>query len=164
MNLPDSSRFPGPDELWLPGVTRKAQTTHEFMDWVNSAAMEPVFDRLATEALRMNEDLGSDQLMGKRGLWLLLVVEAICRQQGSVGLGENNDAEMAEGVGIISEMILGAAGAAYMIQEPLRSQQFWKDFILALSMAWGGPAIILGLNPHRLYAVQIRRLRDSQSR
>jgi hypothetical protein len=91
----------------------------------------------------------------------LLAVEAVCRQERSVSLEPNNDAEMLKGVEIISEMILAAAGA-YGKSEPLNSLEFWRDFIFALSMAWGGPATMLKLNPNHLYAVQIRRVRDTQ--
>ena len=162
MKLPHDSRFPSPENLWLPGVSRKAETTDEFMAWAKCAEMKPVFDKLASEALRLKDELGPDEVAGKRGLWLLLAVEAVCRQQSAVQLGTEAEAEFAEGIEIISEMALGAAGA-YGQPEPMKSQEFWKDFIFALCAAWGGMATAIELDPHRLYAVQIRRLRDARS-
>lgn len=162
MKLPDQSRFPAPENSWLPGVTRKAQTIDEFMSWAKCAEMRSVFDKLAVDAVHMKEYLGSEELSGKRCLWLLLAVESVCRQESSVRLEPNNEAEMVEGVEIVSEMMLAAAGACGK-PEPLKSQDFWRDFIFALCMAWGGPATMLELDPHHLYAVQIRRLRDSLS-
>src|SRR5207248_2328601 len=103
--------------------TRKAQTPDEFMAWATCAEMVPIFDDLAAEALRMKEDMGSD-VAGPRGLWLLLAVEAVCRQERSVGL-KSNDAEMLVGVEIISEMLLTAA-VKYGKPEPFTSQGFWR--------------------------------------
>jgi len=160
MKLPDESRFPGSEGSWLPGAKQPARTADEFVAWISCRQMEPILDGLATSARRMKEEMGADDLAGKRGLWLLLAIEAMCRQQTSVALPADNDAEMLEGIGIMSEMLIAAAGA-YGKPEPLSSQQFWRDFIVGLSMAWALPAMTLKLDPNRLYAVQIRRIRDS---
>lgn len=160
MKVRNDSNSPSPENLWLPGVKRKARTVGEFVAWAECEEMKPVWDRLGSEALHMLEDIGPDQVAGKRGLWLLLAVEAVCRQQKAVQLEQGIEDEMAEGIGIINEMVLGAAGA-YGRPAPLNDQEFWRSFIFGLCITWGGTATMLTLHPHHLYAVQIRRMKDT---
>jgi hypothetical protein len=140
----------------LPGATRKAVTMDEFIDWAKSAEMKPVFDKLAREAVQMKQYLGADHVVGKRALWVLLTIEAICRQERGFQLEPVNDADVVEGIRIVGDLLLAAAQADEQ-PEPFESEDFWKDFLLGLCIAWGGPATEVKLDPHRLYSVQLRR-------
>jgi hypothetical protein len=152
----------GLGRAWLPKVRRKAESMEQFLGWATSAEMKPVFDNLAECIMRLDDHMEPEQLFGKKCMWLLLAVESVCRQEDVLKLGQNHEAEMAEGVGIMMEMVL-AAGGAYGKREPFKDKEFWRDFIIGICMAWGGPATMLKLDPERLYAVQIRQLRDSQA-
>ena len=141
---------------FLPGAKRKAATREEFIRWAKSAEMKPVFEGLAHEAVRMKQYLGSEHVLGKRALWVLLTTEAVCRQEWEFLLQPAKDADVLEGIRIVGDLLLDAARVDGR-SEPLENEDFWRSFLLNLCVDWGAAATELKLASKQLYSVQLRR-------